>query len=291
MARKLCHKCNRMKYPSAFNVDKTKADGLSTKCLVCTHKAQRKWYLGNKVYSNARTRAERAKLRYDVLSHYSRGEPKCSCCGEVDIEFLAIDHTKGGGSGHRRKLGSIGRSFPYYLRKMGYPKGYRVLCHNCNWSSYVSRVCAHKCKGRDTEFVESVRGGQCECCEEENPAFLSKDHIHGGGTFLRRKGEKTVYPQKGIRLLCHNCNKALGHFGYCPHDRKDTSRERLDAILELGKVRTPVQGKLNPDSVKRIRALLGKGIARKDIAEEFDVSLSTLCLISQGKIWRSDAQL
>ncbi len=36
----------------------------------------------------------RRNLRAKVLSHYGG---KCSCCGESTPEFLAIDHTEGGG--------------------------------------------------------------------------------------------------------------------------------------------------------------------------------------------------
>jgi hypothetical protein len=35
--------------------------------------------------------------------------------------------------------------------------------------------------------------------------------------WLRKNG----FP-KGFRVLCHNCNFAHGHYGYCPH--KTTSR-------------------------------------------------------------------
>ena len=70
-------------------------------------------------------------------------------------------------------------------------------------------------------------GGKCVCCGEFRYEFLSFDHINGGG----RKHSKSIngmaigiwlrknnYPD-GFRILCHNCNQALGHFGYCPHQK------------------------------------------------------------------------
>lgn len=72
-------------------------------------------------------------------------------------------------------------------------------------------------------------GGKCECCGETTPEFLSIDHMKGqshahysncpyrGGhqlhAWLRRNG----WPKDGWRLLCHNCNLAIGFYGSCPH--------------------------------------------------------------------------
>ena len=72
-------------------------------------------------------------------------------------------------------------------------------------------------------------GGKCCCCGEHRYEFLAIDHINGGGLKERQKLglkagttfytwlEKNNYPA-GYRVLCHNCNSALGYFGYCPHD-------------------------------------------------------------------------
>jgi hypothetical protein len=67
----------------------------------------------------------------------------------------------------------------------------------------------------------------CECCKEKRMEFLSIDHINGGGTKHRKEIRKKYlsiyhcladygYPS-GYRVLCQNCNSALGHYGYCPH--------------------------------------------------------------------------
>ncbi len=75
-------------------------------------------------------------------------------------------------------------------------------------------------------------GGKCECCGEDRIEFLCIDHISGGGTqerkdnnlrgaafylHLRRQG----FPE-GYRVLCHNCNTAMGIYRYCPHRKEST---------------------------------------------------------------------
>ncbi len=71
----------------------------------------------------------------------------------------------------------------------------------------------------------------CSCCGEPEIVFLSIDHINGGGTKHRKEllgqGKNFYrwlkingYPS-GYRVLCHNCNQAYGHYGFCPHQVKD----------------------------------------------------------------------
>jgi len=76
------------------------------------------------------------------------------------------------------------------------------------------------------EAAIAAYGGRCECCGESRYEFLALDHISGGGDAHRRQvGNKLArwlvrnnYPKDiGIRVLCHNCNSALGFYGYCPH--------------------------------------------------------------------------
>lgn len=67
-------------------------------------------------------------------------------------------------------------------------------------------------------------GGQCACCGETELEFLTIDHLEGNGTrhrkvikmpmnaWLKQQG----FPE-GYRVLCFNCNWAIGHLGYCPH--------------------------------------------------------------------------
>jgi len=82
--------------------------------------------------------------------------------------------------------------------------------------------------------METIRayGGECECCGDTQPEFLTLDHINGGGRAHREevgRGSKDLYlwlkrnnyPDI-IRVLCYNCNCSLGHRGYCPHEARRT---------------------------------------------------------------------
>jgi len=72
-------------------------------------------------------------------------------------------------------------------------------------------------------------GGKCQCCGETQGDFLTIDHINGrqkgefgktykvGGEELYRCLKKRGWPKDAFRLLCMNCNFALGKFGRCPH--------------------------------------------------------------------------
>src|SRR3972149_4067314 len=85
-------------------------------------------------------------------------------------------------------------------------------------------------------WVFTLLGGLCRCCKEAHPAFLSIDHVDGGGKKeLEGLGRDKYYRQVTIfvadnpgqrkyQILCHNCNFAK-HFypGGCPHggNRRD----------------------------------------------------------------------
>lgn len=81
---------------------------------------------------------------------------------------------------------------------------------------------------RDKARLDAIThyGGKCECCGETHIEFLAIDHINGGGHQHQKSINglaigiwlrKNKYPA-GFRVLCHNCNLSLGHYGYCPHN-------------------------------------------------------------------------
>lgn len=86
-------------------------------------------------------RQYRIRIRLEVLRHYACSEePFCACCGESNYEFLSIDHMGGGGTKHRQKVGPV---MFLWLRRNNYPKGFRVLCHNCNSALGYYGYCPH----------------------------------------------------------------------------------------------------------------------------------------------------
>lgn len=77
---------------------------------------------------------ELIRLRDAVLDAYGGA---CSCCGLTYRPVLALDHTRGDGAEHRRKINR--RNVYREVRRAGFPKdGYRLLCHNCNWCAYLN---------------------------------------------------------------------------------------------------------------------------------------------------------
>jgi len=72
------------------------------------------------------------KLKLAILSYYSKGTLVCAHCGETDLRVLQIDHIDGNGNEHRRTIGGSGKVFYRWLKQQEYPKGYQVLCANCN---------------------------------------------------------------------------------------------------------------------------------------------------------------
>src|SRR5215472_11159440 len=85
-----------------------------------------------------------SRLKYRVWSHYSGGTPTCVCCGELHVEFLCLDHIGGGGNQHRRAAGlANSAAFYRHIIDVGFPPGYRVLCHNCNSAHGWYGYCPH----------------------------------------------------------------------------------------------------------------------------------------------------
>lgn len=85
------------------------------------------------------------------------------------------------------------------------------------------------------ETYEKYGGARCACCGETEMAFLTLDHVNGGGNRHRKEiggsgsgsGEKIYrwlrdqnYPP-GFQVLCWNCNCGRSmNGGICPHKHK-----------------------------------------------------------------------
>jgi hypothetical protein len=88
----------------------------------------------------------------------------------------------------------------------------------------IRRTAYHQ---RLKQAVFTAYGNCCACCGENNPGFLSIDHVNGGGRAHRQAVGGTVMVWRDIvkrgfppdfQLLCYNCN--LGRYfngGDCPH--------------------------------------------------------------------------
>lgn len=77
---------------------------------------------------------------------------KCACCGEREPAFLAVDHIHGGGNAHRRSLSKSGKTaggskLYAWLERNGFPSGFQLLCHNCNFTKSHGG-CPHEAQRR-----------------------------------------------------------------------------------------------------------------------------------------------
>lgn len=99
------------------------------------------WLKANPEKRRAIEKRVRDKIRLRILIHYGGSPPKCKCCGESQLEFLSLDHINGGGSKERRIYGS---KLAYSLIRRGFPKGYQILCHNCNQAKGYYGKCPHR---------------------------------------------------------------------------------------------------------------------------------------------------
>jgi hypothetical protein len=81
----------------------------------------------------------RRQRRELVIDHYGG---KCVCCGETQFEFLALDHINGGGTQHKKEIGT--GALVEWVIANDFPKDIQVLCHNCNSAKGFYGVCPHQ---------------------------------------------------------------------------------------------------------------------------------------------------
>ena len=109
----------------------------------------------------AKLKSNRNSERLEVLQYYSKqlsksNIPCCRCCGEnFHIDFLAVDHIVGMKkmdfepelvkSGYSSSMGT--NNLMHWIIVNNFPKGFQVLCHNCNFAKGIvrnSNRCPHQ---------------------------------------------------------------------------------------------------------------------------------------------------
>lgn len=126
----LCRKCGQRK-PRKDRVT----------CHMC-----KRWQVNQYAERRTAIRASQKKyketLRDAAFTAY--GGYVCACCGDKHREFLTLDHVDGGGSAHRRIIGAGSSVIHLWLKRNNYPKNFRVLCMNCNFSYGMRGYCPHQ---------------------------------------------------------------------------------------------------------------------------------------------------
>lgn len=259
---KKCYICKEFLDFDKFNKNKSKPDKLATECKSCKAKQDKEYrsknnrkiketkhiyYLNNKedikekvcIYIKANPERHnkwcadaKNKLKHDVFSIYSCGEPKCKNCEEKDIGLLTIDHIDGDGSAHRqetfgnKKVG--GYKMYQWIKKNSYPENFQVLCYNCQYRKRLIEMRPENPSEKQLKRSKYARGikmdcihayGSAECkCGEKDADVLTLDHVNDDGAkhrletktrgnnfyfMLRRNGFPNDPP---LQVLCMNCN-------------------------------------------------------------------------------------
>lgn len=183
---------------------------------------------GKKVY-----RCSTCGERKDVDAYYAqRGkpipvQPNCKVCEQ---KRRAARRTLLGPA-HDGVCAVCGRRVTtYHTRQVRLCRGCQAKKENARWLRWKSDL--------RREFIAAY-GGQCACCGETEPLFLTLEHLNGDGREHRlRVGRNTTglladlkhrgWPKDKYQLLCMNCNWAKGHCGgVCPHKRKAQASDLL----------------------------------------------------------------
>lgn len=160
---KKCSCCKEYKETTEFHKNNSAKDGYYAYCKFCnnikTKKYQKRTYQQRKDiikktyeryiqkykekdpnYFKNKTSVYRFNFRKKVIVGYGG---KCTCCGESQYEFLAIDHVNNDGNEDRKKMKNSYRIHRYIIDN-NFPKEYQILCHNCNLSKAFHGYCPHK---------------------------------------------------------------------------------------------------------------------------------------------------
>lgn len=90
-------------------------------------------------YHREKYKDYRLDLKLEVLDAY--GGPICVGCGNDDVTILEVDHIDGGGRRHRIEIGVHGgNEFYLWLKRNGFPPGFRILCPICNKKAHLATL-------------------------------------------------------------------------------------------------------------------------------------------------------
>lgn len=144
---KRCPRCGQWKLLTEFSRNRTKSDGLQSRCKACCNgyhaenceraaEVMRRWREDHPEEKRAYARQVHSRNRTAVFDHYGWS---CRCCGST--ERLTIDHVNGDG---RRRMDEERPSstWMYYLIiKNGFPEDLQTLCDPCNQSKRRGNRC------------------------------------------------------------------------------------------------------------------------------------------------------
>lgn len=168
---------------------------------------------------------------YTRIGGLKLSEKRCTKCGRLLSLSEFYPHAKhAGGVGSACKACTKSYNREHHLQIKDVPgfkehvRDYNHEWHERNRERNNERVSQNHRNER--QICIEAYGGKCACCGESRYEFLCIDHMNGNGNKHRQQvGNKICrwliaqnFPT-GFRVLCHNCNQALGHYGFCPHEK------------------------------------------------------------------------
>lgn len=196
---KVCTRCHEALPESAYGIESRLPGGRALQCKPCRNTRNKR---------NAGLRNFRCARCHKETTPDDRGTGGyCKACQKV---YLAEYYAK-----NRDRL--LAKQRTYY---------------EDNREHSIQREKAKRLRIRMEVLAEY--GGACQCCGESEPHFLAIDHSFNdgkqhraacghasGGTRFYYWLKKRGFPQdEGLRVLCHNCNMAIGFYGSCPHEQE-----------------------------------------------------------------------
>jgi hypothetical protein len=141
----------------------------------------------------------------------------------------------------------------------------------------------HRCKAcyglRDRVRTKltflSMYGGKCVCCGQDEPRFLTLDHVNSDGSKHRQNladnqimaNAVANYQPELYQILCYNCNCGRSaNGGICPH--KDKTKEEYltwtDKLLESRAINPTPRIRLTP--LQQLEQL-AKGLSKEELEQ------------------------
>ena len=228
-----CKNC-RTKYKSPKDVFYHMKHGHTEKYRLKSLERSKKWIKENYEYYRKENKRRSQENKYAALTFYSNSDvPKCICCGEMNINVLALDHINNNAKEDNSNRGGQAGVFRRAL-KLKDKTQYQTLCYNCNWKKHLAnlqskwkygktnirlRKISHRYK---TTCIAHYSNNTNKCCQCGNNDMdvLCLDHINDDGNTHRKnlnkgvnKGGKWFYVwlirnsfPSILQVLCLNCN-------------------------------------------------------------------------------------
>ncbi|MFA7143490.1 MAG: hypothetical protein WC175_05930 [Candidatus Dojkabacteria bacterium] len=147
------------------------------------------------------------------MEEEKRLEDKKAAKEKKDEELRYLDNLKISDPEEYKRLSSI-----YYKNKREYNAWYYRLYNNKHKQDRYGTL--------KNKFIE-MYGGICNCCGEDNPKFLTLDHVKNDGYISRGNSKSNTnevreaiakYDPERYQILCYNCNMGKArNYGVCPH--------------------------------------------------------------------------